>query len=134
LITALARQPGVVQTVVTGNVRPNAEVKLGALGLAEFFDFDVGGYGSDGVDRYRLVVRAGERAAGKYGPEYGNPVCAIVIGDTPRDIEAAQLGGADIFAVASGVHSADEPQAAGAHVVFSDLANTTEMLIRLTRD
>jgi len=68
LITALARQPGVVQTVVTGNVRPNAEVKLGALGLAEFFDFDVAGYGTDGVDRYRLVVRAGERAAGKYGP------------------------------------------------------------------
>ena len=55
LVTALAERPDVVQTVVTGNIRANAEVKLGALGLARFFDLDVGGYGSDHIDRYRLV-------------------------------------------------------------------------------
>jgi phosphoglycolate phosphatase-like HAD superfamily hydrolase len=47
LVTALAEHPDVVQTVVTGNVRANAPVKLDALGLAKLFDLDVGGYGSD---------------------------------------------------------------------------------------
>ena len=131
LVTALAERPDVVQTVVTGNVRANAHVKLGALGLARFFDLDVGGYGSDHVDRYRLVESARERAAMKYGPEYGEAGCPVVIGDTPRDVEAARLGGADILAVASGLHSADELRAAGAQRVLADLANTAEMLGQL---
>jgi phosphoglycolate phosphatase-like HAD superfamily hydrolase len=131
LVTALAERPDVVQTVVTGNVRANAQVKLGALGLARFFDLDVGGYGSDHVDRYRLVESARERAAAKYGPEYGEAACAVVIGDTPRDVEAARLGGADILAVASGLHSVDELRAAGACQVVADLADTTEILDHL---
>ena len=131
LVTALAERPDVVQTVVTGNVRTNAQVKLGALGLATFFDLEVGGYGSDHVDRHRLVESARERAATKYGPEYGEAGRAIVIGDTPRDIEAARLGGADILAVASGRHGADELRAAGAQRVFADLADTAQMLRHL---
>jgi phosphoglycolate phosphatase len=128
LVTALAERPDVVQTVVTGNIRANAQVKLSALGLARFFDLEVGGYGSDHVDRHRLVESARKRAATKYGPEYGEAGHAIVIGDTPRDIEAARLGGADILAVASGRHGADELRAAGAQRVFADLADTAEML------
>ena len=131
LVTALAERPDVVQTVVTGNVRANAQVKLGALGLAKFFDLDVGGYGSDHVHRYRLVESARERAAAKYGPEYRAAGCAVVIGDTPRDVEAARLGGADILAVASGLHRADELRAAGARRVVADLADTAEMLGQL---
>ena len=128
LVTALVERPDVVQTVVTGNVRANAQVKLGALGLAMFFDLDVGGYGSDHVDRYRLVESARERAAAKYGPEYGEAGSAVVVGDTPRDVEAARLGGADILAVASGLHTADELRAAGAQRVFADLADTAAIL------
>ena len=128
LVTALAERPDVVQTVVTGNVRANAQVKLGALGLAKLIDLDIGGYGSDHVDRYRLVESARQRAAVKYGPEYGEAGCAVVIGDTPRDVEAARLGGADILAVASGLHSADELRSAGARRVIADLGDTAEIL------
>jgi phosphoglycolate phosphatase-like HAD superfamily hydrolase len=103
-------------------------VKLDALGLATFFDLEVGGYGSDHVDRHRLVESARERAATKYGPEYGEAGRAIVIGDTPRDIEAARLGGADIVAVASGRHGAVELRAAGAQRVCADLADTAQIL------
>jgi phosphoglycolate phosphatase-like HAD superfamily hydrolase len=60
--------------------------------------------------------------------EYGEAGRAVVIGDTPRDIEAARLGGADILAVASGLHSADELRAAGAQRVCADLADTAQML------
>ena len=131
LVTALAERPHVVQTVVTGNVRANAQVKLDAVGLAKFFDLDVGGYGTDHVHRYRLVESARERAAARYGPEYGVAGCAVVIGDTPRDVEAARLGGADILAVASGLHTAEKLRSAGARRVVDDLADTAEMLDQL---
>ena len=106
-------------------------MKLGALGLDRFFDLDIGGYGSDHADRYRLVQVARKRAAEKYGPVYGSPGSAVVIGDTPRDVEAAQLGGARLVAVASGVHPADELLAAGAPHVFHDLSATAEILAYL---
>jgi phosphoglycolate phosphatase-like HAD superfamily hydrolase len=46
LIDALA-DAGAVQTIVSGNVRANAELKLSAFGLLPALDMDVGGYGSD---------------------------------------------------------------------------------------
>ncbi len=42
MITALAALPRVVQTIVTGNIRANAEVKVAALGLLGWLDLDVG--------------------------------------------------------------------------------------------
>ena len=71
---------------------------------SEALDLDIGGYGSDHSDRYRLVQVARQRAAAKYGLPFGRPDAAVVIGDTPRDIEAAHLGGAGLLAVASGAH------------------------------
>jgi phosphoglycolate phosphatase-like HAD superfamily hydrolase len=46
-----------------------------------------------------------------------------VIGDTPRDVEAARQGGARIVAVATGVDSERELRAAGAPVVLRDLSD-----------
>jgi phosphoglycolate phosphatase len=43
LIVTLAAQPRVVQTIVTGNIRANAEVKVAALGLLSWLDRAVGG-------------------------------------------------------------------------------------------
>ena len=40
-----ARQVCVVQSVLTGNVRPMAEMKLGALGLDRHLDLEAGAYG-----------------------------------------------------------------------------------------
>jgi phosphoglycolate phosphatase len=128
LIAALAETSGVVQTVVTGNIRANAEVKLSALGLSEWIDLDVGGYGSDHRERSRLVVLARHRAAAKHGAAFGDKANAVVIGDTPRDIEAAQCGGARMLAVASGVHTLDELRAAGGTCVMPSLMDTSAVL------
>jgi phosphoglycolate phosphatase-like HAD superfamily hydrolase len=128
LVAALASTPDVVQTIVTGNIRANADVKLGALGLLAWLDLDVGGYGSDDRERSRLVVLARQRAAAKYGPAYGDDANAVVIGDTPRDIEAARNGGARILAVASGVHTPDELRDAGAGCVMQSLMDTSAVL------
>ena len=76
-------------------------------------------------------VVARKRAAEKYGPVYGSPGSAVVIGDTQRDVEAAQLGGARLLAVACGVHPAEELLAAGAPHVFHDLSATADILAYL---
>jgi phosphoglycolate phosphatase len=128
LIATLATRPRVVQTIVTGNIRANAEVKLAALGLHSWLDLDVGGYGSDDRERFRLVATARTRAAAKYGRDFDDAANAVVIGDTPRDIEAARGAGTRILAVASGIHEMGELRAAGATCVMSSLANTAAVL------
>lgn len=128
LVTSFAEARAVVQTIVTGNIRANAEVKLGALDLLSWLDLDVGGYGSDDRDRSRLVVRARRLAATKYGAEYGRESNAVVIGDTPRDVEAARRGGARMLAIATGTHPLGELRAAGARCAMRDLTDTSAAL------
>lgn len=128
VIEALASRPRIVQSVVTGNIRANAVVKLGALGLTKALDLDVGAYGSDCRDRSRLVSLARARAAAKYGRDFGDESNAVVIGDTPRDVEAAHVGGARALAVASGVHTVDELRSCGAAYVMPSLVDTPAVL------
>lgn len=128
LISALAGMDGVVQTVVTGNIRANATTKLSALGLVSMLDLEIGGYGSDDHERSRLVALARARAGAKYGAEYGEEPNAVVIGDTPRDVDAAHSGGARALAVASGIHTIDELRTAGATCAMPSLADTAAAL------
>src|ERR1700743_204189 len=51
------------QSVLTGNIRPLAEVKLGALGLGDPLDLTIGAYGDIDEVRSELVRVARERAA-----------------------------------------------------------------------
>src|SRR6201999_3370557 len=112
------RTPAVVQSVLTGNIRPNAEAKLALLGgHRRLLDLDVGGYGSDDSRRPRLVGAAQRKGAGKDGGAFG-PSWAVLVGDTELDVAAARQGGALIIAVATGIRSQDELRQAGADVVL----------------
>jgi phosphoglycolate phosphatase len=123
VLEAVSQIPGIVQSVLTGNIRPNAEAKLGLLGdHARVLDLDVGGYGSDDARRPRLVGAAQRKASQKYGVVFGSS-STVLIGDTERDVAAALEGGALIVAVATGVTSQEELRQAGAHVVLPDLAD-----------
>ncbi len=125
----LAEQPAVVQSVLTGNIRPNAENKLKLLGtVAGLLDLEVGGYGSDDTMRSRLVRVAQDKAGQKYGTVFDKS-STVLIGDTERDVGAARDGGAKIVAVATGVTSQDELEQAGADIVLRDLADV-EALVR----
>lgn len=128
-IAAIASDHRFVQSVLTGNIKPNAQVKLSAVGLGPNLDLDVGAYGSDGDDRASLVAVAQQRAGVRYERTFG-PRSTVLIGDTPRDVDAALRGGADVIAVASGVHTSAELRSAGAAVVLSSLADPTS-LVRL---
>jgi phosphoglycolate phosphatase-like HAD superfamily hydrolase len=116
----LHREPGVAQSLLTGNIAPNAAVKLGAFGLDTLVDFDIGAYGSDDRRRGRLVAVALEKCARKHAATLG-PRDVVLVGDTPLDVAAAREGGARSVAVATGPYDRAQLRAAGADVVLPDL-------------
>lgn len=112
-----------VQSLLTGNIRALAEVKLGALGLTDHLDLAVGAYGDTSEVRAELVQVARERAALAYDCEFDG-AATVLVGDTPRDVEAALATGARSVGVATGSYTATELAAAGAHAVLHDLTDT----------
>jgi phosphoglycolate phosphatase len=123
----LTREPGVVQGLLTGNIPANARVKLGAVGLDDLVDFDIGGYGSDHRVRSELVAIACERAERKLRVSVPHDR-AVLVGDTPLDIAAAHAGGARAIGVATGPFSERELQASGAEAVLPDLRDAERLV------
>ncbi|MBL8922415.1 MAG: HAD family hydrolase [Myxococcaceae bacterium] len=103
----------------TGNVKSGAMAKLRRVGLHQRFDF--GGFGDDHELRPELIRRGAERGAQRLGVSLAE-ARVVVIGDTPKDVAAAQAIGAESIAVATGGHRADELWATGATHVFEDLS------------
>ena len=134
-LDAVAQLDGVVQTVLTGTSRPNALLKLRTFGLEQFFDFSVGGYGSEPYPKGALVRVARLRAAEKYHVNAADGD-SVYIADSTRDVEAARMGGAACAAVASGRSTTAELRQAGAAAVLPDLTNPAQVAAeadRLTR-
>jgi phosphoglycolate phosphatase len=122
-----ADQAGVVQSLLTGNIRPLAEIKLGPLGLTDHLDLDVGAYGDAHEIRAELVPLARARATRAYGTDFGGQG-TVLVGDTPLDVAAALATGARAVAVATGQFTAADLAASGAHAVLPDLADTGQVL------
>jgi phosphoglycolate phosphatase len=129
-IEALAAA-GVRQSVLTGNIRPLAELKLGLAGLGKHLDLDVGAYGELNEVRAELVPVARQAAAAAYGRDFDGP-STVLIGDTPLDVAAALATGARAVGVATGSFPASDLAAAGAHVVLRDLTDTALLLAAVT--
>ncbi|HSR86006.1 MAG TPA: haloacid dehalogenase-like hydrolase [Streptosporangiaceae bacterium] len=131
-VQATATLPGVVQTVLTGTIKPNAVAKLRAFGLDGFFDLEIGGYGSDAYPRGSLLLLV----KGDAGHKYGRPVSddrVVYVADSVRDVAAAATGGARCIAVATGRDMAAELHDAGADVVLPDLADTGQVIAAIDR-
>ncbi len=126
-VLAVASLGTVVQTVLTGTIRPNAIEKLRAFGLDQYIDFEVGGYGSEAYPKGTALMLARGRAAAKYGPALREN-SAVYIADSPRDVAAARVGGARVIAVASGRATTTQLRASGADRVLTDLANTAAVM------
>ena len=118
------------QSVLTGNIRPVAEVKLSAVGLRDPLDLCIGAYGDDHEVRAELVQVARRRAAAVHGrdPDDFGGLSTVLIGDTPLDIEAALAAGARAVGVATGPSQAADLYAAGAHAVLPDLTDTRAVM------
>ena len=133
-VAAVANLDGAVQTVLTGSSRPNAMLKLRAFGLDGFVDFDIGGYGSEAYPKGTLLGVARQRASDKHKVTFDQDV-TVYVADSPRDVDAARIGGARSLAVASGRATAAELRDAGADAVLPDLTDTaglTALIARLT--
>ncbi len=107
------------QTVVTGNIRSVAEVKLGAAGLVPPIELEVGGFGDSGTTRVE-VARASLEAL--FGADWPARVGETwIIGDTPRDLACAQALGVRCALVATGRTELKALQGLGADVVLAGL-------------
>jgi phosphoglycolate phosphatase len=124
---ALAKRDDVLQSVLTGNTRPSAEIKLRAFDLDRYLDFDIGAYGTDDDSRANLVNVARQRAAKSRGFNFDDGA-TVLLGDTPNDVAAAKASSARIIAVATGKDSAADLAAAGADTVLPDLTDTNAVL------
>lgn len=114
----------------TGNVERGARIKLERAQLNEFFGF--GGFGCDAEARHDLIRAGAERGAALLG----RPLSAcdlVVIGDTTRDIEAAQAVGGQCLTVGTGGMSATQSASAGAKWHFDTLEHAMEVLVTLAR-
>lgn len=118
-LEAVTATPASAVGLGTGNVEAGARIKLSRVDLVRWFDF--GGYGSDHEDRAELIRTGAERGARRLGVPRRD--CRlVVVGDTPKDVDAAHAAGGECLAVATGTSSPDELRDAGADHVFEDLA------------
>jgi phosphoglycolate phosphatase len=129
VLEALHARDDVVQSLLTGNIEANSAVKVSAFGLERWLDFGVGAYGSDPhEERSDLVAVARERAAAKYG----EPAGAVLVGDTPLDVRAAQEAGARAVAVATGFADLEALRASGPDAFLDDLTDTAAAVAAIT--
>ncbi|MGW2957809.1 HAD family hydrolase [Streptomyces sp. NPDC001220] len=120
ILTALTDR-GIRQSVVTGNVRAAAEVKVAVFGLDSYLSLDDGAYAEDGDGRPELLRTALDRT----GVEAGS---AVFLGDTLADVAGGRSAGVRVVAVATGRTPAADLLAAGASTVLDDLSDTAHAL------
>jgi phosphoglycolate phosphatase-like HAD superfamily hydrolase len=114
-----ARAHGLGVGLGTGNVREGARIKLSRVGIYEKFSF--GGFGSDAEDRGELIRHGAERGAEHLDVPLSK--CrVVVIGDTPKDVDAAQRIGAESLGVGTGGFSAEALREHGATHAFPSLS------------
>jgi phosphoglycolate phosphatase-like HAD superfamily hydrolase len=131
----LIRMPGVEQTldylarrgallgVATGNLEMIGWIKVEQAGLRQWFRF--GGFSDHFPVRSELIGQAANKAR----ELAGRAASICVVGDTPRDIQAARANFLSVIAVATGKYSFDELLEHQPEVCASSLAD----LMALTR-
>jgi phosphoglycolate phosphatase-like HAD superfamily hydrolase len=108
---------GALLGVATGNLEAIGWIKIEQAGLREWFRF--GGFSDHFSIRSELIGQAASKAREMAGK--GASIC--VVGDTPRDIEAARANFLSVIAVATGNYSFDELHKLQPEVCASSLAD-----------
>ena len=116
--------PEFTLSVLTGNATGVARAKLAAAGIGNYFPY--GAFGDSADHRHELVPVAVElvRVQTGFAPQPGQ---VVLIGDTPRDIEAAKASGSRVVAVATGRYGIEELADHGPDVVFPTLEDVEQV-------
>jgi phosphoglycolate phosphatase len=112
---------GAVLGLVTGNLTRIGWKKLERADLADYFHF--GAFGEMAATRGELVELAVAHAR-QHGWVNGHSR-GLVVGDTPHDVAAGQAHGLDTLAIATGLSSLEELQAAGPSLCAPDLTHAS---------
>lgn len=112
-------EAGVIIGVISGAMEGAARMKMEPGKLNRYFTF--GSYGSDSPDRSELTALGIAKAARLHGHELAKDQ-VYVVGDTPRDIEAAHAAGATGIGVATGHYDLDALREATADHVLGSLS------------
>jgi len=121
-LEALAAHPRYESALVTGNIKPMAQLKMELVGLDHFFTLP-GAFGDESHNRRDLPARAAERIRKQLQMDLA-PEQFIVIGDTPNDIDCARHFGARAVAVGTGrFYSREEILACEPDAVLDDLSD-----------
>lgn len=109
-----------VAGLLTGSTGATARIKLESAGI-DFNQFVCGAYSEDGELRETLPPAARARFSKFFGQE---PGVTILVGDTPRDVQAALATGCEFIGVATGPYSRASLEEGGAWTVLNDLNET----------
>jgi phosphoglycolate phosphatase len=127
ILQAAAASADITQTVLTGNGRALAELKLSIFRLASYLDLDIGAYGDDGEDRASLPPVAWRRASQSRGLSVDGRN-TVIVGDSVSDVLTAKRYGIRAITVATGPTSAGALAAAGADLVLDGLTGSPAVL------
>ncbi len=131
LVDVLGRSPRVCVGILSGNWREIGEMKLVAAGY-DLSRFPVRAFADNGTRRPELVDAALNQACAAVGQPC-SPQELILVGDTPRDVEAARASGCRIAAVATGQYSLAELAALDPDVALADLTDPSGLHALITR-
>ena len=121
LLGVLSAQEDFSQSVVTGNFEITAQVKLEAAGLHSYLCR--GAYGSDSHHRPDLPRIAKERWEQWSGKSLQARHC-VIIGDTPKDLDAARQNQMKCVLVGTGRYPVEELQYWKPDACVPDLTDT----------
>ncbi len=113
--------------LLTGNLHEGARVKLGACGILNYFAPNggtgplLGAFADDADERHGLVPVAMARCRSRFGEAFA-PSETWIVGDSPRDVQAARLSGIRCAAVATGFTDLEGLRALGPDLAVADLS------------
>ena len=128
LLRALAASEELAASVVTGNFEVTAEIKLKAAGLAPYLCR--GAYASDSHHRPDLPAIAKRRWEKATGRSLASNQC-VIVGDTPKDLEAARQNEMRCILVGTGRYPIEELLYWHPDGCLADLTDTASVLSML---
>jgi phosphoglycolate phosphatase-like HAD superfamily hydrolase len=116
--------------LLSGGARAVSLAKVHHAGLGHHFPF--GAFGDEHEDRAALVPVALSEGARVHGNEH-HPGTTVLVGDTPRDVDAARRAGCGVVAVATGRFGVEELASHAPDAVLADLSDPAAVVAACRR-
>ena len=130
LLEQLSDRREFAQGVVTGNFEATARIKLQSAGLAG--RLSVGAFANDSSHRPDLPAIAKQRWEKGTG-RHISAGCCVIVGDTPKDLEAARANGMKCLLVGTGRYPVEDLRYYSPDACVADLTATAEIIDLLLR-